>query len=688
MRFFFYVIFVLLISACGHHYSAELESSLIKAGKNKDELEVVLNHYQNDTLKFKASCYLIVNMDGHFSNHHIRAVPKVVLNSYTLVDSLIHSTLLTKDKSFNIGTTQDSLYESQIEVIANRLMSEISFVQQPKAEFSDLRSIKSEWLINHIDNAFFNWRTSSYAKDLSFEEFLQTLLVYRFRNEALDVTSSFYNTHLKKVLRADSIPDLAGIIERFNRYTFYADCFEDNGKHLGNLGFYDILQFYKYECSRQSEWPARALNANGIPASFDFTASWLNRNRHHFWVAVRDKSGIYRPFTPKWQPLDDTTYFRRTSKVYRRTFDKQVNPFTLKKVSEEIPEIFNSPFFKDVSEQYHSVVNISVPIKDNIIDGRLGYLAIFSGDGWKPVGWGIIDPKKRLINFEKVPVNVVYIAGTYQNKRLVPLGPPFFLDNQGHIKVIRANSQQPTTLHLTRKFYKKEDLTTKMEAMIGARIQGANKPDFTDAKDLHILNRNDFEDMAVKAIPLSTVKRYRYLRCLPRNEMELNLAVFEVYSSFKYESNNNTGTLPYAFNSLDREKIKMLPKLTRVQIKPLGDTTGFNAISDGNMETFLTTRILKVDIRTPTKVKQIRIAPRNANNGINIGDHYELFYYDDTWKSAGIKTAKSNYLDYLNVPRNTIYWLRNRDHGKEEQAFIYENGEQIFVNHDQYIHQK
>lgn len=42
------------------------------------------------------------------------------------------------------------------------------------------------------------------------------------------------------------------------------------------------------------------------------------------------------------------------------------------------------------------------------------------------------------------------------------------------------------------------------------------------------------------------------------------------------------------------------------------------------------------------------------------------------------KIASERYLDFNNVPKNALLWLRNLSHGKEEQVFWMENGKQIF----------
>ena len=76
------------------------------------------------------------------------------------------------------------------------------------------------------------------------------------------------------------------------------------------------------------------------------------------------------------------------------------------------------------------------------------------------------------------------------------------------------------------------------------------------------------------------------------------------------------------------------------------------------------------------------IAPRTANNKIVPGDRYELLYYDGSWRSAGIRKAKVQKVSFSQIPSGTIYWLRNLDNGKEEQAFQYAQNKQYYLNKD------
>ena len=94
-----------------------------------------------------------------------------------------------------------------------------------------------------------------------------------------------------------------------------------------------------------------------------------------------------------------------------------------------------------------------------------------------------------------------------------------------------------------------------------------------------------------------------------------------------------------------------------------------------------------VDIKYPTPriITTIRFAPLNANNGINPGNDYLLrYWHNGQWNDFEFpQTAEYNYIEYKNVPKNKLYWLKNLSGGKEELPFVVdEKGKQQFIYFD------
>ena len=65
MKHFTGILFLLLLCfSCTPVHDAPLEQALTLAGDNRKELQQVLGHYEGDSLKHKAACFLIENMIG------------------------------------------------------------------------------------------------------------------------------------------------------------------------------------------------------------------------------------------------------------------------------------------------------------------------------------------------------------------------------------------------------------------------------------------------------------------------------------------------------------------------------------------------------------------------------------------------------------------------------------------------
>ena len=85
-----------------------------------------------------------------------------------------------------------------------------------------------------------------------------------------------------------------------------------------------------------------------------------------------------------------------------------------------------------------------------------------------------------------------------------------------------------------------------------------------------------------------------------------------------------------------------------------------------------------LDLGRHENISSIGFCPRNDDNDISPGDIYELFYWDGEWKSLGEKKACTHELNYHNVPKNALLWLRDKSKGKEERPFTYEHNTQIW----------
>jgi len=174
--------FLLLFSGCATKVD-RLEYALEFAGENRIELEKVLEYYSDDSLKFRAACFLIENM------------PRWYAYDGWQLDTL--EVLMRKDRE-GILSKDDKMRWN-------------SFDYHALNKIYDSKVITSEYLIENIDLAFQEWQKRPWNKSLSFDDFCDLILPYRIGNERLSDWRSLYNAYYGNLL--DSIYTGSDVLE-------------------------------------------------------------------------------------------------------------------------------------------------------------------------------------------------------------------------------------------------------------------------------------------------------------------------------------------------------------------------------------------------------------------------------------------------------------------------------------------
>jgi len=149
------IVFLSLLFSCNK--KSNLEHALKLAGKNRPELEKVLEHYKHEPLKLKAAKFLIENMDTYSFN----TSPE--LDAY----------YKTMDSIFSINGNDDLTKEQ--DSLLMQLKKPNSFYFE---SILDLQYVSSNFMIDNIDRAFEAWK-SPFASDMNFNDFCEFLLPYK-----------------------------------------------------------------------------------------------------------------------------------------------------------------------------------------------------------------------------------------------------------------------------------------------------------------------------------------------------------------------------------------------------------------------------------------------------------------------------------------------------------------------------
>jgi hypothetical protein len=405
------------------------------------------------------------------------------------------------------------------------------------------------------------------------------------------------------------------------------------------------------------------MKSLGIPAAWDFTPQWANRSLGHDWAVL---SGYPNPIPFSFgdnvalgkhleRKHDD-----RLAKVYRKTYSIQDESLAMQKIKEEIPAFFRNPYLKDVSSLYFDPVDITVELTEPFSkQKKVAYIDVFDNAVWVPIHWARVDKDKA--TFTQMTKKCAYLATYYDNNALHSASSPFIVDSMGNTKILVPDTNNTFIAHIKRKYPDKLYDIIK-ERMIGGIFQGANREDFSDAAVLYTIT--DYPDAKMPVtITLDNPSSYRYIRYVSADLAFVYMAEIEFYNERGEKLSGAIIGTEGSYNNAGFDRAKVF---------------------DGNPLTYFDAPIASgawvgLDLGKQETIVKIKYLSWNSDNHINIGERYELFYFDKRWVSLGQKIGDdSHVLVYDNVPSNALLLLKNHTKGREERIFTYENGKQVW----------
>lgn len=663
------------IASCQPPYPHEVTVVLQQAGSHREELEKAILYYKRenpDSLKLKATYFLI----SHMSLHRTQGSDLKDIYDSALFNHLAHlpdSTIA--NLSFN-----HPLVNLLIDSLNTRYGSlSMLFLE----EEADISTVSASYLINHIDHAFAAWKNRSWAKQYDFTQFCEYILPYRIANEPLE---DWQSPMIKKFAwlsdslgKNPSVEDVCLLINRHLQLT-------------ANVGFsqYPIAQPLSTmqkgrmgTCLEQVNLAIFAMRTQGLAVAYDFTPLYANYHSGHGWNALITPSGKSYSFMGTFRDFSQHYLWWKAAKVYRKMYSVQ-QEFPVSIVGKKsVPSLFKETTLKDVTKEYFPVSDIKVKLpSDKIKECKVAYICTFSDRQWYPIHWGRIDGDytvtfnnmgrgHQITDTTIVPVaddllyytqinegkGIVYTPMLYVDQQLQPVGPAMILFLDGSIKYLHPDTTHRQTLVLQRKYPETLRKRKWREHMVDGVFQGANQVDFSDAEDLFTILQPPNEH-AVE-IELTPKKKFRYVRFQMKNDTINSIAEFAFYGS-------NNRLLKGKLIHKGRFSLDGLLE-GAVDGEPLTFAEG---VSEMNY--------IGWDLLQPESVEKLTYLARNDGNAIQIGDRYELFFWDQEWISLGQVKADTTFLRYSNVPTNALFWLHNLDRGREERIFTYENSKQVW----------
>ncbi|WFE86603.1 hypothetical protein [Parabacteroides chongii] len=274
--------------ACASPDKQCLEQALTFAGENREELEKVLSHYTDDSLKLAAARFLIMNMPGHAGYS-----PAIIPILQPVYDK--HMAISEK-----YNWKRPDGWRSEIKNLWNEESLKINFNKYP--DKPDIQTIKADWLIKEIDLAFKAWKENAYSKDAPFEVFCKHILPYRFSDKFCPDNNReiFYNRHHGIFSHAGK--DFRVITDSLH---FTYDSIMNSVGYAASMPICNIASYERIKratCDIQTQFNAHMMSALGMPVTIDFVPMWgnpgLSGNRS---IRIPVKSGGHSSSFQVWQ---------------------------------------------------------------------------------------------------------------------------------------------------------------------------------------------------------------------------------------------------------------------------------------------------------------------------------------------------------------------------------------------------
>jgi len=646
-KFPIFLILTQILISCTSYEIPQDVSIILDKTSNKKQLSKTLNHYNDkkDSLKFKATCFLIRNMlnKGYCSGEKINNLD----NFFKEVEE--HRNINKKLTYKDMQLLWDSLVAKSSDVIDFKY---------------DLEEISYKLLRTEIDQSFQVWESMPYCRHVSFKDFLNCILPYRIRKEPLEENKVWlFNRYswIKDSMRTSDDPIKACNYinnELKSWFTFYYIL----QTYPGNISIANIYKGRYGVCDDMANLGAVAMRSVGIPVTIDYTPQWGNAKAGHSWNVVFDKKMKAIPFMGAESNPGEKSQYRGDAeipaKIFRKTYEIQRNEIL--DFPDNIPEQFLVTDYLDVTDEYVPVSDITLQLLNSPPQTSYAYLCIFNNESWKPIFWGKITNNQA--TFRKMGRDIIYLPVYYQNHSYRVAANPFILNKKGKIINFFPSLSSYQSMKLTRKFPFLKKIQKYIDYMIGGRFQGANNSNFSDAVTLYKINNSPSPTMS--ELTILNNQKFKYVRYIGPELGYSDIAELEFYG--KADNQDKVAKLSG----------KIIGKGENYQI--------LNEAFDGNWTSFFATtnpgkgEWVGIELDKPEKITKIKFLPRTDDNAVRPGDEYELFFWYQGWISLGKKVADKDFLFFDNVPKNTIYWLRDRTRGKEERIFTYENGQQVW----------
>lgn len=206
--------------------------------------------------------------------------------------------LLTVIDSLN----RSDLSPDEIQMKLSSLQETTSFSFSLKNKFEDIKTLSSEFLIQHIDKSFENWEQAPWKDKIRFDDFCEYILPYAISSEKRKLWTDYYrNKYLplvsEKIGNYDSnslnLKDICMILNDSLKLNI-GIALTDRG--LTNYPPLMVDRIRTRSCDIYVARTIYLMRSLGMPVGKDFTPQWESYSRPHSWNILFSDDGKHYPF--------------------------------------------------------------------------------------------------------------------------------------------------------------------------------------------------------------------------------------------------------------------------------------------------------------------------------------------------------------------------------------------------------
>ena len=661
----------ILFSCVSNRKDEALRIALKNAGSHKKELKKVLDHYEDDSLKYKAARHLILEMsDQYLASYQSDDYDQFTTQVFDSLSHLGHSMYISKDTLIN-KMLRVHAFEGIWDHYADQYGPPGAF---PYKQQLDLHHISADFLIENVDDAFKAWQLP-WSKHYTFEEFCQYILPYRYANESL---SPWRKAVWEKYgYLIDSIGDVTDPVEAaiyingHLKLEFWgSDKLKNSPSRLKGVDL--VKGMLAGTCEDQVGLGYVIMRAFGIATSEIIIPNWGNRlTLGHNYNAILD------PIHQKWidfhagdiNPLDNTMTLM--PKAFLKTLD--VKGDSLNRLAYLEPMI-------DLTAQLTKTVDVIVETDPSLKQDEYVYLCVFNSKVWQPVMWGTVQGDR--VTFTDMGVDKVYLPVVYSNNEQIPIAPAILIDSLGNRRDLAPDTVNNVTASLYRKYFVNEAiLEQRTQDLLGGRFEVANKSDFSDAKVMYTIPSFSTYVPVHKKVKEVSGRYVRYV--FPEVDRAFKDGPSLIH--FSTSENGQSRTLRGTYLSSEPVSTRNMDAvfddnpLTYVSIIPSEVPLPMDFFSNIPSLDRKSPLWIGMDLGKAERINQISFGARNDKNNVYPGHIYELFYWDNKWISLGSRRPNVHHVTYGAIPENALLLLRCLDEGAEERIFtLDQKGDQVW----------